>query len=334
MDNLTIVHHNTLVESSYRLDLDEMRLLNLALTKVDPREANIGVIEIYPNEFSEMFRLNKKNIWRNMKKALVSIMTKPITIEFLDSQGKKKKRLISWLSSAEYFTKQSDGSRIQLNFTDDVIPYLCGFDGNFTKVNFEYIRRLNTPFSFRLYIWLKREFQMKKGGYYERIISIEEIKKKFGFTVSNYPKWQDFKSSIIQPAVDAINSRTNFSVNYSVIIRAKKIYALTFTYIDEVQKGKSEFEKNGSYVFPTLKPIRPKLLRRPNVIVGSHEEGEWQRKNLKTLSQYSKDLILWDPSSKLTMSDLRKIVSYSKIFDPILYEKMNLELLKREGKLL
>lgn len=60
MNKLTIVQHNALIESSYRLDLDEMRLLNLALTKIDSRKPNIGIIEIYPDEFSEMFNLNKK----------------------------------------------------------------------------------------------------------------------------------------------------------------------------------------------------------------------------------------------------------------------------------
>lgn len=332
MNELTVVQHNALIESSYRLDLDEMRLLNLALTKIDSRKANIGIIEIYPDEFSEMFNLQKKNIWRNMKNSLNSIMTKPVRIKFLDGKGKPKERLISWLGSTEYFTEQCDGTKIELNFTDDIAPYLFELKANFTKVNFEYVSRLSTPFSFRLYQWLTREYKMEKGGYYDLTMTLEAIKKRAGFADKSYPQWRDFKSRVIQPAVDAINQRTNLSISYSVITKGKKAHALTFTYIDELQKAADTLNSGKAFELPAVKPIRPRLLRRPKVKAGSHEEGEWQKANLKLLSNYLKDLKNWDPAAKLTMADLKKLVSYSKIFDPSLHAKMKKELLERQKK--
>ena len=60
MNDLTVVQHNELLASSYKFDIDEMRLINLALTKIDSRKKNIGVIEIYPDEFAAMYGLPKK----------------------------------------------------------------------------------------------------------------------------------------------------------------------------------------------------------------------------------------------------------------------------------
>ncbi|MDX1727584.1 MAG: replication initiation protein [Pseudoalteromonas tetraodonis] len=332
MNKLTVVQHNALIESSYRLDLDEMRLLNLALTKIDSRKPNIGIIEIFPDEFSAMFNLSKKNIWRNMKNSLNSIMTKPVRIKFLDGKGKPKERLISWLGSTEYFTEQCDGTKIELNFTEDITPYLFELKANFTKVNFEYVSRLSTPFSFRLYQWLTREYKMEKGGYYDLTMTLETIKKRAGFADKSYPQWRDFKSRVIQPAVDAINQKTNLSVSYSVTKQGKKAHSLTFTYIDEVAKVTKSLGNGEAVDLSNSKPIRPRLLRRPKVKAGSHEEGEWQKANLKLLSDYLQDLKAWDPAAKLTMADLKKLVSYSKIFDQSLHAKMHKELLERQKK--
>jgi hypothetical protein len=85
-----------------------------------------------------------------------------------------------------------------------------------------------------------------------------------------------------------------------------------------------------AFELKNTKPIRPRLLRRPKVKAGSHEEGEWQKANLKLLSNYLIELKAWDPVAKLTIADLKKLVSYSKIFDQSLHKKMQKELLERQ----
>jgi len=321
MNELTIVQHNDLVESSYRLEIDEIRLLNLAFTKIDSRKASPGTVEIYPDEFSKMYNLQKKNIWRNMKKSRNNLMQKPVRIKFTDENGEKKEKLVFWVSSAEYYANQSDGNKILLKFTNDIIPYLFELEKRFTKINFKYVNNLSTPFSIRLYQWLIQNCINKHQIIYKLTLSLQTIKERANYSADSYPNWRDFKSRIIQPAIDAINWSTNLSVTYETLVRGKKVYALTFTYIDDKQK---------SGAWPMKKPIRPRLLRRPKVKGGSHAEGEWKRKNLQLLTQYQKDLKAWDPTAKLKIEDLRRIVSYSKLFNPTLHKKMYDELLIRQ----
>ena len=313
MTDLTIVHHNDLIASSYRLDIDEMRLLNLALTKVDSRQSNIGKIEIYPDEFAEMFNLNKKNIWRNMKNSLLSIMKKPVKIRFLDENRTLKESYIAWLGSTTYFVDQSDGAKIELQFTPDISPYLFELQGNFTKINFEYASRLTTPFSFRLYQWLVREHHIKQGQYYAITMTLDEIKASAQLD-SSYSRWVDFNRFVIIPAVDAINQKTNLSLSYSVTKKGNKVYSLTFTYIDEMQKAISAESKNEQFTFSEQKPMRPRLLRRPKVSKGSHDEGVWQKANYEILSLYQKQLKAWDKPARLTIPDLKKLIEYSRLF--------------------
>lgn len=331
MKKLSVVHHNDLIESSYKLNIDEMRLLNLALTKIDSRKPNVGIIEIYPDEFSEMFDLSKKNVWRNMKNSLLSIMQKPVKLRFKDDNGKLKEKVIAWLGSTTYFADQADGAKIELEFTPQIIPYLFELHGNFTRINFEYASRLNTPFSFRLYQWLTREYKMKKGSVYELSMTIENIKSCAQLT-NSYPVWMDFKKKIIQPSIDAINQKTNLSVSYSVTKLGRKVHSLTFTYIDEVAKVTKALNNGEAVELSNQKPIRPRLLRRPKVTKGSHAEGEWQRSNLKLLAQYQTDLKNWDNAARLTIPDLRKLIEYSRLFAQDIHDTAVKELEKRTRK--
>jgi plasmid replication initiation protein len=329
MDKLTVVHHNDLIESSYRLDIDEMRLLNLALTKIDSRKSNVGIIAIYPKEFAEMFGLKKKNIWRNMKKALLSIMQKPVKLRFKDKKGKLKEKVIAWLGATTYFVDQDHGAKIELEFTTQITPYLFELQGNFTKINFEYASKLNTPFSFRLYQWLTREYKIKKGQYYDLTLSIDDIKRNAGLD-NVYPTWMNFKKRIIQPSIDAINQKTNLSVIYNVKKQGKKAHSITFTYIDEIVKATKSLEKGDTVELSNNKPIRPRLLRRPKVKKGSNAEGEWKMANLRLVSQYQKDLRNWDSTANLTIPDLKKLIEYSQLFATEIHSVAVDELNKRK----
>jgi plasmid replication initiation protein len=325
MNNLTIVQHNDLIASSYRLNIDEMRLLNLALTKVDSRKPNVGIIEIHPDEFADMYGLNSNMIWRNMKNALLSIMMKPVKIRFKDDKGKLKESVISWLGKTTYFVDQNDGAKIELKFTEDITPYLFELQGNFTRINFEYASKLNTSFSFRLYQWLVREHRIKAGDYYELTMTLDEIKVS-ALLDNSYKVWGDFKKFVINPAVDSINQKTNLSVSYNVTKKGRKVHSITFTYIDELANITKSLKNGETVELSNQKPIRPRLLRRPKVIKGSHAEGEWQRSNLKLLSQYQTDLKNWDNTARLTIPDLRKLIDYSRLFASDIYNVAKKEL--------
>ncbi|MCK5816240.1 MAG: hypothetical protein KAH07_09880, partial [Flavobacteriaceae bacterium] len=118
----------------------------------------------------------------------------------------------------------------------------------------------------------------------------------------------------------------------TVIKKGNKIHALTFTYIDEMEKAISA-EINGEiFSFSEKKPIRPRLLRRPKVKKGSHEEGVWQKANFGKLSLYQDQLKAWDSSARLTIPDLKKLIEYSRLFGIKTHEIAIKELVKRQSK--
>ncbi|MCA2494100.1 replication initiation protein [Vibrio alginolyticus] len=313
MSKLTIVHANELVEASYSLSIDELRIIALASTKVDSRKKNIGEIRIDVSEFKEAYGLAHGRVYSDLRDAVKSIMRKPIRL----FDGKEVLEL-AWLSSNRY--RIDDGSHVIIEFSPKVEPYLFEMKERFTAINFEHAARLNTPFSFRLYQWLykaKKLNKNKKGEVVEVIFEVDWMKSQTAL-IGEYERWEAFKRKVLTPAVEKINANTDLSVIYKPIKTGRKVTAVKFTYVVEV--GSIE------------KPLRPRLARRPKVLKGSHEEGVWMRKNLALLLDYEAKLKAYDAEAKLTLPDLRKMAEYASIAEPELQQRLKKEIEERTTK--
>ena len=313
---LTVVHSNELVEAAYSLNVDEMRLILLATTKIDSRKPDIGEVEIYPSEFVGAFGTDVKNVYRSLKQAVKGVGRKPIIIPIV---GTAKVRELYWLSYNEY-DNDDNGTSIKLKFNPELSPYLFELKNNFTVIKFEQAAKLNTPFSFRLYQWLikaKNFEKMKEGHSTQVTLEVDWIKTQSGLD-GKYERWDVFKERVIQPAIGLINARTDISVIWKPIKQGRKVHAIQFNYVEEKAQ--------------VSKPLRPRLFRRPKVVKGSHEEGIWMRKNLTLLLDYEKTLKEYDNAAKLDIKDVERIAEYSSICDRVTHERVKKELLSRRKK--
>ncbi|MBS9899134.1 replication initiation protein [Vibrio alginolyticus] len=314
MGKLTIVHANELVEASYNLSIDELRVIALASTKVDSRSKNVGEIRIDVSEFSQMFNLDKNHrVYSDLREAVRALMRKPVRL----FDGNEVIEL-AWLQMNKYSI--DNGSHVIIEFSPRIEPYLFELKERFTEINLEYAARLNTPFSFRLYQWLYKEKNLrnsKVGGTVVVVLDVEWMKSQ-AVLDGNYDRWDNFNNRVISPAIERINAHTDLSVIYKPIKTGRKVTAVKFTYVVE----HSSVEK----------PLRPRLMRRPKVTKGSHDEGIWMRKNLALLLDYEAKLKAYDLEAKLTLPDLRKMVEYASIAEPELQQRLRLEIENRTTK--
>lgn len=313
MNCVSVVHANELIEASYSLSMDEIRLISLASTKVDSRKNNVGEIRISVAEFAEIYGLTHKHVYSDLRDAVKSIMRKPIRL--FDGE---RVRELSWLVSNEYM--RNDGSHVLIEFSPKIEPYLFELKERFTAINFEYAAKLNTPFSFRLYQWLYKAKNLnnnKQGDTVVVQLDIDWMKSQAALS-GDYGRWSNFQNYVIKPAIERINANTDLSVIYEPIKTGRKVTAVKFTYVVEV--GSEE------------KPLRPRLMRRPKVAKGSHEEGVWMRKNLALLLDYEAKLKAYDPMAKLTLPDLRKMIEYSAIAEDELKNRLSEEIKRRTQK--
>ncbi|MGL4734275.1 MAG: replication initiation protein [Enterovibrio sp.] len=294
MTKLTAVQSNDLVEASYCLTMDEMRVIALASTKIDSRKKNISEIRIDVSEFIDVYQLQKNHhVYELLHNAVKSIMRKSIKLD----AGNGKIRESTWLDTSQY-KKASDGSHVLIKFSRTVEPYLFELKERFTSINFEVASRLNTPFSFRLYQWLIKARSVKKYKKGEAIAVELEVDwmKEQAQIKGRYEVWGNFYTRVLEPAIAKINGITDISVTTELIKKGRSIHAVRFIYVTESATNS--------------KPLRPKLVKRPSVARGSHEEGEWMRKNIKLLVDYRNALKAYDNKLNLSLPDVRKLHEY------------------------
>ena len=147
-----IVFANKLLHAGYSLDINEQRLINLALSKVNSKKPNPGKIVIYPTEYAKCFGLNKSSVYEQLSAAAESLRDKSVTI--LDDSGTSLS--IPWVSNARYEKVKNQGSFITLEFSKDIEPYIFNIEGDFTELFFHNTVKLNSLASFRLYALLNR----------------------------------------------------------------------------------------------------------------------------------------------------------------------------------
>ncbi|HEY3983512.1 replication initiation protein [Cedecea sp.] len=300
-DTMTVVQGNDLLEGAYGVTLDEMRLLNLALAQIDSRKPQPDMLyTLYPRDYQRIYGVNPTSSHRQLRDAADSLMKKPVTIYKEDRNGKVRTVQLSWFSRLEYVSND-DHSAVVLRFGQDVAPYLFELKESFTKLDFINLARLDTPFSIRLYSWLVKARNLtryRSHGTIEVTLEIEWMREKANLQ-GKYQDYRDFRQKLLQPSLDRINASTDISVIWEPVKIGRSVHAIKFTYVDES-------------VPEAVKPMRPRLPRRPHVTAGSAAEGEWARKCIALLTQYMAQLEAYDPHEKVSVPDLRKLAGWYK----------------------
>ena len=291
-----IVFANKLLHAGYSLDINEQRLINLALSKVNSKKPNPGKIVIYPTEYAKCFGLSKHSVYEQLSAAAESLRDKSVSI--LDDSGQSLS--IPWVSSAKYEKLKNQGSFINIEFSKEIEPYIFNIEGNFTELFFHNTVKLNTLASFRLYGLLNevRNYKnYKRRGSVVMNLQLPEMKQKL-FLSESYGAWRDFKSRVLLPAIEKINAHTDIRVTFKPQKIGNCITAIEFSYIPQ---------SDGQHI------ARPRLARRPKVKKGSHEEGVWARVNLNRLGGYELSNQNENPTFRLAKADIRRCVEYAKI---------------------
>lgn len=220
-NNLTVVKHNHLNQASYKLTLDERRLILSAIALVNPREKMPDEVTIHASDYAHQWGIDETNSYRQLKEARANLYERSIRLrnnaEVID---------LRWVYRASY----EDGEGyIKLAFSPDIKPYLSELQSHFTSYHLTEVRSFKSSHAIRLYELL---MQYKKNGWYAE--SVDNLKEIFGVE-NNYSRWADLQRRVIKPAVKEINSETNYTVKYETKRTGRKISHVLFNYIQNKQ---------------------------------------------------------------------------------------------------
>lgn len=278
-NDLTVVKANSLIEASYRLTLDEMRLLALTIGTMNPK-SDQQVFEFSVSEFVNQFPdVNADRAYTQIKSAIERISERWVKTE--DERHVTKFR---WVSSQTYFKKEG---RFKIALTNEIMPYLTQLKGQFTQYQLNHISGFSSVHAIRLYELFT---QYKRLG--ERYISVEELKKWLQLE-DKYDRYNNLNQWVLIPALSEINEKSDLFVGYEPIKRGRKIIGVEFNITHEkpVKKRPAFPHKNKYGKFVKLDTQNPKM--------SNAEYGNYARDCLKILEDFYSSL------PDVTTEDLR-----------------------------
>lgn len=278
-NDLTVVKANSLIEASYRLTLDEMRLLALTIGTMNPK-SDQQVFEFSVSEFVNQFPdVNADRAYIQIKSAIERISERWVKTE--DERHVTKFR---WVSSQTYFKKEG---RFKIALTNEIMPYLTQLKGQFTQYQLNHISGFSSVHAIRLYELFT---QYKRLG--ERYVSVEDLKKWLQLE-DKYDRYNNLNQRVLTPALSEINEKSDLFVKYEPIKKGRKVTGIEFsiTYEKPVKKRPKFPYKNKYGKFVKLDTQNPKM--------SSAEYGNYARDCLKILEDFYSSL------ADVTTEDLR-----------------------------
>jgi plasmid replication initiation protein len=219
--DLIVTRHNSLIEASYKLTLNEQRLLYLCVSQLDPRKPvpKENCFTVTAKEFSEQFGVSEKLVYKEIEEA-----SKALAERWVRTHDGKYREQFRWVFGVRYHDNEG---KVTLGFSPWVIPYLTNiFNGQFTSLKLSQISELKSVYSIRLLEFLT---QFKSTGRF--IIELDRFKDRLGLK-DEYKRFYDLKRWVIDVAVKELGEKSNLVVSWKAIkgFRGKAIKQLEFTF--------------------------------------------------------------------------------------------------------
>ena len=217
-NNLVVVKSNRLIEASYRLNLQEQRLLLCCIAQIDSKTdlSKKDEFKISAKQFSDVSGIPLKKAYEELKDASENLFERRLTFT---SPSSGKYLVTRWVSSVEY--NEGQGT-VELCFAQKILPLISQISSHFTKYNIENIANINSAHAIRIY---ELCLQYLKIG--ERTIQVDELKKILGVE-ENYSIYKNFNLRVLKPSIEQINKHTDLKIRIAPIRENRKIVALTF----------------------------------------------------------------------------------------------------------
>lgn len=239
-----VSEHNDLIQSVANMDAVPLKIFELAVAHVDPKNPPVdNTVCISKKLLFSFFNANDTNKENRFKLAIEKMQTQAF-FQLREEKGKGwKYRSINPIPTVEWNSYTDD---VFLEFNRHVIPYLVNFNGKFTKYAIMDIANLKKKYPIILYKWISMNFNqyeyyqknphlLKKASrrkeqleeYQNPTISVDELRKLTG-TTKSYSHFSNFESKVIKEAVEEISEFTTLNVTYEKIQKGKQISEIKF----------------------------------------------------------------------------------------------------------
>lgn len=233
--NSSVTKHNALIEASYRLTLNEMRLLLYGISLINPLKTDFPTeFKIDIARFASIFKTDKDGLYDDLKK---SIIKKFWQREFSYRLIGNEVRLSRWLDQVDYYDKEG---YLKIYFSERIKPLLNDISKNFTTFLIEEIASFKSIYAVRIYELAIMNLNRSNEHKCRFNISISALRDKLDLN-NEYKRFCDFKARVLEKSRFEINKYSKLSISYNVEKLGRAPNSITFT--AKLKKTEEDFKK-------------------------------------------------------------------------------------------
>jgi len=233
----TVTKSNSLITASYKMTLQEIRLIYAVLIDINQYEAldSTKYYTVTANQWHTLFNVKKDICYTEMKEAVNKLYQRSLIIhEILENDNFGETRIIYEKKGDK---KGSGFGMVGIMFTPRICLYLSNLRSHFTKLLIEDVCKLQSAYHVRLY-----EFFMSVRHKQVISISLDEI-----YSLLQPPesmrRTDNSQRFILQPALSQINAVTSLEVTYEPIKEGRKIVGYRFDIKTKTKKAVKKEKK-------------------------------------------------------------------------------------------
>ncbi|MBF7686524.1 replication initiation protein [Acinetobacter sp. B10A] len=229
-----VVKDNALIDASFNLSLVEQRIMLLAI--VGARESlnltpDVG-IEVAVNDYIKEYSIESNNVYSHIREAAKTLKRREFS--YLDRyKGYEALTTANWVNRVTYV--DSNGLVI-LYFSQEVISLISRLSEQFTKYHIKQVSDFKSKYSIRLYELVIKWLTVEKTEKY----SIASLRSKLGLEYDEYSTMSNFKSNVLDKAVNEINKHTDITIDYEQFKKGRIITDIQFSIKSKVKSKPSK----------------------------------------------------------------------------------------------
>ena len=257
-NNGLVVMDNKLIRASYKLTVNEIRLILVAVSQmpkddkpVDPKKAYY----ITKNDFVRL-GVEPKNVARDIRSACKDLLSRVITIktpigdldthwvhnilhfksevferlkkEHPDAESDEEfissLRLHNLMDSLPMIANSDDNLIARVVLHEDIIPYISQLREQFTQLMLDDVVDFGSFYSYRIYLMM---MQFRSTGICT--IKISDLRETLELK-DKYEATKDLRKWVVDTAVDEINEKSPFNVTYEMTKTGRKFTHLVLKF--------------------------------------------------------------------------------------------------------
>lgn len=231
-----ITKSNALINSSYRLSLNELRLVLFGLSHIDPRSDDFPMFHrVKIKELAEFYNIGEKDrgsFYDNVKDTLLNKFWGREFSYYDEELGETVRRC--WLAEIRYGRK--DGT-LAYHYNPLIKKELQQLAKRFTSYFLTNVANMKSAYAIRIYeiCIMYLNASQKESMVFNK--SIVDLKNHLDIT-AKYKQFFNFKARVLEKARLEINKHSDIRLSYEIIKSGRSPEEIRFTITRKISKNK------------------------------------------------------------------------------------------------